>query len=48
MKVKVKVISDWFQFESHAVKSKQRSTYDEHSINQIITSRSCNCFLITA
>ena len=31
-KVKVKVIVDWFQVESHAVRSKQRSTYDEHSI----------------
>ena len=23
---------DWFQVESHAVSSKQRSTYDKHSI----------------
>ena len=29
-KVKVKVIFDWFQVESHAVMSKQRSPYDEH------------------
>ena len=35
MKVKVKVIFDWFQVDwrsNDAVWSKQRSTYDEHSL----------------
>ena len=30
--------------QSHAVRLKQRSTYDEHSINQIVTIRSCYNF----